>query len=530
MTIKLYNYTGEEERIDKSSLLSTATSVSGDQYEGNQSILAPSIIISSATMPTYNYAYVTEYARYYFIDGVTWIGDSLWRLNLRVDPLYSHKTAITAQSGVVQYSNQGMALNYDPRLVYNRAPSVSRAATASTLKNGGVPLILMRYKWFPNTGGSNPPNYSQINNGMHYAILDTYSFAFLYGYINTNLNNADPTLAKAVSDCIVDFTVIRWIDETQFTKTNKLNFCTPEIYAALLAQHQPALDGVDITFTYGTPPSPYYIYELSNEDPQTGYFISWLIEPTYYWQRKAQRSIYIPFVGTMDIDLDLLGQGYGLSFYAGVQIRYDFAGNAYVLTPAIGPITASPDSLPTTFPDMQVRCNNQYSVGFTSVGVNTLADNQRTAQSMGMVSQVLTGVIGAVATQGASIPMTLASIGMGAGNMALAQERTDYQKACAFKMTGSSDGGSSDCVYITTPVPAGPRTYPDVVMVTRTNEPAPGYTDYWAKYGYPDGVFRSLSLMTGYVQISEIILTGMSTVTREERDQITAALKSGVIM
>ena len=77
---------------------------------------------------------------------------------------------------------------------------------------------------------------------------------------------------------------------------------------------------------------------------------------------------------------------------------------------------------------------------------------------------------------------------------------------------------------------AGSISYPSVHLETVISPPAPGYTSYQSAYGYPDGQYRALSTLTGYVQLAEIILTGVSAISSTECDEIRRLLLSGVIM
>lgn len=65
MTIKTYKYTGEPNRVQKT-LTNEHTLSNGVKMEGNQSILSPTLMIASPTLPAFNYVYIVEFERYYF--------------------------------------------------------------------------------------------------------------------------------------------------------------------------------------------------------------------------------------------------------------------------------------------------------------------------------------------------------------------------------------------------------------------------------------------------------------------------------
>ena len=66
------------------------------------SILTPSFIISTADDITqFNYAYIPEFKRYYFITDITSVREGVWRITLRCDVLMSYADSILNMSGIV---------------------------------------------------------------------------------------------------------------------------------------------------------------------------------------------------------------------------------------------------------------------------------------------------------------------------------------------------------------------------------------------------------------------------------------------
>ena len=522
MTVKLYSYSAEENRIDKTSYLGTATTVSGDQIEGNQNMLTPSIVISSTTMPTYNYAYIASYGRYYFIDSVIWIADSTWRLNLRVDVLFSYKTEIGSQSGVVQYSNQGMALKYDPRLVYNGAPAHTTVTPSSTGYNPGEAWILMRVLYFDDNS-LHTKHTATPDVNMRYYVFNKAAFAdFMYQYamMAEAGTTVDEERAVEIGKCIVDVSLVYYFTFANFTQTTDINFNTPAInwnegggYAG----------GISFALTQGK------AYMLETGDQPTPYNISWWIAPTNYAQRKAQRTCYLPFVGSMSLDMDLMGLGLTAGTYAGVQLRYDFASNAYIMIPGSAALSSGATTFDKLYKNSMIRVANMFTFPFVVDSSYQNASSVMDQQLIGVMGNMLGGAVSAVATGGASIPASAISLGMGLANMGITGEKLEYQQASSLVARGSTNGGSIDSAFITFAGSPETVSYPGAFMEVLTNEPAANFSNYQAAYGLPDGQYRSLSGMTGYYQIAEIYLTGMGKATGSERREIISLLRSGVI-
>lgn len=91
MTINLYQNNSEKNRIGKS--LTLIDSLSGTLRE-ECTVEDPSILIESSNPINANYAEIVEFGRKYFITKRTSVRNNLWRLDMHVDVLESHKDAI----------------------------------------------------------------------------------------------------------------------------------------------------------------------------------------------------------------------------------------------------------------------------------------------------------------------------------------------------------------------------------------------------------------------------------------------------
>lgn len=93
MTITFYTFSKKRN--------STAQPTGGTQYTGtltgSSGVLNPTVVMDFGnTYPGYNYAYITEFGRYYWINEMTSIGGGLWNVSMFVDVLATYKTAIGA--------------------------------------------------------------------------------------------------------------------------------------------------------------------------------------------------------------------------------------------------------------------------------------------------------------------------------------------------------------------------------------------------------------------------------------------------
>lgn len=91
MDIKLYKNHSEKNKINKS--LTSEVEYSGTLRD-ETSVINPVILIHATNLSQYNYAYIPEFHRYYFIRDIVSVRNGLWRVTLSVDVLMSFKTDI----------------------------------------------------------------------------------------------------------------------------------------------------------------------------------------------------------------------------------------------------------------------------------------------------------------------------------------------------------------------------------------------------------------------------------------------------
>ena len=112
MQIDLYTYNHEKNKIVKDDFLSDLLTLNGNLKE-QTSILTPVILVEYNQQFIYNYCYIPEFNRYYFIENVEIARANLYRLYLTVDVLESYKTQILSQSVIVEKSKDNYN-NYLP--------------------------------------------------------------------------------------------------------------------------------------------------------------------------------------------------------------------------------------------------------------------------------------------------------------------------------------------------------------------------------------------------------------------------------
>lgn len=143
MNVTFYNFAKKEN--------STATPAAGSgtlktcYWKTPGSIQAPVIELESATLPGYNYCYIQETNRYYFITGTSY-NAGVWELSLRVDVLASFKSDIGGTSMYVERASaEKTGSLIDKAYPLTDVYTVSHATikSSSTFANGTILLNVL---------------------------------------------------------------------------------------------------------------------------------------------------------------------------------------------------------------------------------------------------------------------------------------------------------------------------------------------------------------------------------------------------
>ena len=109
-TISLFKTNSENNRVVKT--LADEKQLSGE-LRNQTSVLNPSIRIESAdNISTYNYAYISEFGRYYYITDIVSVRTNCWVVSLRCDVLMSYKDEIQGLNVILDNTQETGLSNY----------------------------------------------------------------------------------------------------------------------------------------------------------------------------------------------------------------------------------------------------------------------------------------------------------------------------------------------------------------------------------------------------------------------------------
>lgn len=109
MTIRLYKTPSEVNKVNK--VLNDELELTGELRESS-SVITPIIKIEDDDLTDYNYAYIPEFGRYYFITNITSIRNNLWEVAMRVDVLMTYADEIKANTAVIARNSNLYNLYY----------------------------------------------------------------------------------------------------------------------------------------------------------------------------------------------------------------------------------------------------------------------------------------------------------------------------------------------------------------------------------------------------------------------------------
>lgn len=112
--VEMYTVTDPYNKINK--IIPSAVISAAGELKEDCSLMDPVILIASDTIPAgVNYAYISEFGRYYFIKNIEAYRTGLWSIEMHCDVLKTYSEAILSSPAVVSRSssNFNMLLNDD---------------------------------------------------------------------------------------------------------------------------------------------------------------------------------------------------------------------------------------------------------------------------------------------------------------------------------------------------------------------------------------------------------------------------------
>lgn len=110
MEIKLFKTLSPRKKLVKE--LTDGITLTGT-LRGQSSVMSPSLQIQDIAVIGYNYCYIPDFGRYYYINDINALRANLFELSLGIDVLMSYASEIRGNYAIVdKVENFGVAFNY----------------------------------------------------------------------------------------------------------------------------------------------------------------------------------------------------------------------------------------------------------------------------------------------------------------------------------------------------------------------------------------------------------------------------------
>lgn len=143
-TINFYSYNGHPNTVNKQS--GEFTAIEGDLRQ-TFDVLRPTVTLRKQPRPTFNYCYIPDLGRYYFVDRVSFEGNNAYELSLRVDVLKTYESEILAATGRVSESDNPDPYISNRETIYKRTPNFEKVPFANTgllNETGGIIMVTLK--------------------------------------------------------------------------------------------------------------------------------------------------------------------------------------------------------------------------------------------------------------------------------------------------------------------------------------------------------------------------------------------------
>lgn len=144
ITINFYSYNGHPNTVNKQ--LGEFTAIEGDLRQ-TFDVLRLTVTLRKQPRPTFNYCYIPDLGRYYFVDRVSFEGNNAYELVLRIDVLKTYESEILAATGRVSESDNPDPYISNRETIYKRTPNFDKVPFANTgllNETGGIIMVTLK--------------------------------------------------------------------------------------------------------------------------------------------------------------------------------------------------------------------------------------------------------------------------------------------------------------------------------------------------------------------------------------------------
>lgn len=540
MEIRLIKYAQENNRVDKDTYFGTIKVLQGTMRTPT-SILYPIIqIAEDSSIIDYNYCYISEFKRYYFVTDIVSTRNGLWEISLSVDVLMSFKTDILKQTCIVSRNEFEYNLMLEDKYLFTK---YERKITETEVTN--ITDSSINYVEFCKDYSTYPSAESKCNvivtgigkfwsTDIYPTNIDIISNNFLpnldskkqFYYCGSNGSNSIYSVGISVA---MLRTFLEWLqDKGRYSYIISIIVLPYYIdvntnYGGLgEIQINSEKSGVNC-FALKHSISDYITtnkFKISSSNPKT-----FLVYEPY-----CNYSLYLPYCGYIDLkasqvlDKELMVQ-YQINYMDGSSqcIVTNVTDNQIITKQecqlGIRVPISSDNSYDISILKAQNITNGVLSsignigeIAMSSLGISNGLSVLQYASAMNSISLQLGGTN--------QVNRSTSSLGNGVLGLASNIANTIMNDQKLYPKAQCSSGGGQLSYYLPQKVRLR-KSY----IETNIN---PTASSYCRIYGKPLELVKKLSTMHGFTMVADIDLIDMGNITFEERNEIISLLKSGV--
>lgn len=140
VTIDFYNYDRRTYAVNK--VLGDPTSMSG-VLRDKTNVMMPELSVRLNRVFDFNYCYIRELNRYYYIVGITIVDATTYALRLSLDVLKTYETEIMAATGTIIESDDADKYISNRQKIFDVRPNTEKIDFPQNLFNGTGSIIMV---------------------------------------------------------------------------------------------------------------------------------------------------------------------------------------------------------------------------------------------------------------------------------------------------------------------------------------------------------------------------------------------------
>lgn len=140
VTIDFYNYDRRTYAVNK--MLANPTSMSG-VLRDKTNVMMPELSVRYNSVFSFNYCYIRELNRYYYIVDVTIVDATTYRIRLSLDVLKTYESDIMSATGTIVESDDADKYISNRQKIFDVRPNTEKIEFSPNLFNGNGSIIMV---------------------------------------------------------------------------------------------------------------------------------------------------------------------------------------------------------------------------------------------------------------------------------------------------------------------------------------------------------------------------------------------------